>query len=96
MTERKLTKADIALKIERLMSLATGCGHSLKFGDPPQRRYDTRTGEMYFTEKGLALLECPEAKMRAIWELWEMAPHIAFLLNSELNAALQKGSRHDG
>lgn len=76
----KLTKAEAIELMRKAIKDAEGSGHSLNFGKPPRIRYDSDTGEQYLTSHTPAHLECSDAKMRAIWSVWEKLPQIVAAL----------------
>jgi hypothetical protein len=71
-----MTKGEALKLMRKAINDAEGCGHVLRFSEPPRVRFNPETGERYLTEPTLARLECSEAKMRAIWSVWEKLPQI--------------------
>jgi hypothetical protein len=77
----KMTKADALELMRKAIKEAEGSGHSLQFGKPPRIKFDSDTGEQYLSSTTPAQLECSDAKMRAIWSVWEKLPQIVRALD---------------
>lgn len=71
-----MTRSEALKLMRKAINDSEGSGHVLRFGHPPRVRFDPETGERYLTEPTLAYLECRDAKMRAIWSVWEKLPQI--------------------
>lgn len=89
----KLNREQIIKTLSDALKLSHGSGHHLQYGKPPRRRFDPDTGQEYWTDTTPALLECSDAKMRAIWSVWEQVEPILFELEAAGRAALKEQAR---